>query len=312
MANNLKKYLKSRNKPSVIYCSVPSLDVAAIATKYAKENDIKLIIDIQDLWPEAFKMVLNLPILSDMFFYPMKKTAEQIYNSADEIVAVSETYLNHALNINKKLKKGQVVYLGTDLSKFDYFAKDNKYFKKFNDQIWVAYIGTLGHSYDLVTVIDALKILKDKGINNIQFIVMGDGPLKLKFEEYAKEKKINVEFTGRLSYEKMVSILTVCDIAVNPISKGAASSIINKHADYAAAGLPVINTQESNEYRMLIDRYKAGFNCINNDAVDVANKLLILIDNPTLGQEMGLNSRKLAEEKFDRRTTYQKILELLN
>ena len=43
----------------------------------------------------------------------------------------------------------------------------------------------------------------------------------------------------------MVGMLGVCDIAVNSISKGAAQSIINKHGDYAAAGLPVVNTQES-------------------------------------------------------------------
>ncbi len=37
---------------------MPSLDVAKVAAKYAKENNIRFIIDIQDLWPEAFRMVL--------------------------------------------------------------------------------------------------------------------------------------------------------------------------------------------------------------------------------------------------------------
>jgi glycosyltransferase involved in cell wall biosynthesis len=98
---------------------------------------------------------------------------------------------------------------------------------------------------------------------------------------------------------------------MNPISKGAAQSITNKVGDYAAAGLPVINTQENSEYRKLIDRYKAGFNCINDDAADVATKLLLLIGNPALRREMGLNNRRLAEEKFDRKRTYQKIIELI-
>ena len=40
-----------------------------------------------------------------------------------------------------------------------------------------------------------------------------------------------------MSYEDMVQTLVQCDIAVNPIIKGAAQSIINKVGDYAAAGL---------------------------------------------------------------------------
>lgn len=310
MAKNLKKYLKSRKKPSVIYCSVPSLDVAATATKYARENNIKLIIDVQDLWPEAFKMIFDIPILSEVVFYSMKKKADYIYKSADEIVAVSQTYLKRALKVNRKVQEGNVVFLGTDLNKFDEAFINNKYLNKPTDEIWIAYIGTLGHSYDLISVFDALVILKNKGIDNLKLIVMGDGPLKEKFEEYAISKQINVLFTGRLSYSEMVGILGVCDIAVNPIAPGSAGSIINKHGDYAAAGLPVINTQESLEYRNLVTEYNMGLNCNNGDSKDIADKMLDLINSPKI-EEMKRNSRRLAEEKFDRKKTYLKIIEII-
>ena len=53
----------------------------------------------------------------------------------------------------------------------------------------IAYIGTLGHSYDIPLVINSIKYLNEKGINNLKFIIMGDGPLKEEFENYAEEKK---------------------------------------------------------------------------------------------------------------------------
>lgn len=311
MGRNLKRYFKSRKKPDVIYCSVPSLAVAKVVSKYAKENGIQFIIDIQDLWPEAFKMVFNIPLISDILFYPMKRQANYIYAVADEIIAVSQTYADRALMNNNKCQSGKSIYLGTDLKRFDEISITNRIMNKPIDEIWLGYIGTLGHSYDLFSVIDALKILKDKGINNIKFIVMGDGPLKSKFEDYAKEKGVYLEFTGRLSYEKMVRILTVCDIAVNPIKKGSAGSIINKVGDYAAAGLPVINTQECEEYKQLINEYNAGINCINEDSQDMAEKIYGLYDNYNLRIEMGKNNRLLAEEKFDRNTTYKEIINLL-
>lgn len=308
MGANLKKYLQKRKTPDIIYCSVPSLDVAATAARYAKENDVKLIIDIQDLWPEAFKMIFNIPIISDIIFHPMKKKADYIYKSADELIAVSETYLGRAQMVNNNVKEGKAVFLGIELKKFDEAFLKNKYQGKPDNEIWIAYAGTLGHSYDLTIVFDALNIVKSKGIENIKFIVMGDGPLKERFVEYSKKTNVNTVFTGRLPYSEMVGMLGVCDIAVNPISKGAAQSIINKHGDYAAAGLPVLNTQECLEYRKLADEYQMGLNCRNNDANDLAEKLLLLLMDIDLRKNMGLNSRKLAEKCFDREKNYWDII----
>ena len=312
MGNSLKRYLKKRKRPDLIYCSVPSLDVAKVAAKYASKNKIPFVIDIQDLWPEAFRMVFNIPIISHILFYPMKIRADYIYRTADGIIAVSQTYVDRALKNNSKCKFGYSVYLGTDLGYFDHIVQNNKFKNKPEDEIWLGYIGTLGHSYDLISVIDALKIIKDKGINNIKFIVIGDGPMKSKFERYAKEKGIYAEFTGSLSYERMVGILAVCDIAVNPIRKGSAGSIINKVGDYAAAALPVINTQESSEYQELLVKYNAGFNCRNGDAEDISEKILTLYFDNDLRRKMGKNNRLLAEEKFNRANTYSTIIDLLN
>jgi glycosyltransferase involved in cell wall biosynthesis len=311
MGRNLEKYLEKRKKPDLIYCSVPSLDLAKAAAKYAKKNGIRFIIDIQDLWPEAYKIVFHLPLISDILFYPMKRQADYIYAAADEIVAVSQTYADRALSVNKKNIEAHSVFLGTELAAFDKMCFENKPALKPDDEIWLAYIGTLGHSYDLICVIDALKILQDMGVKNIKFIVMGHVPLRLKFEEHAKENDIHADFKGALPYAEMAGILKACDIAVNPIVKRAPQSIINKHGDYAAAGLPVINTQECEEYRNLIEEYNAGLNCENNNPADLAKKLQILCEDKELRKKMGSNSRRLAEDKFDRSRTYPEIVALM-
>lgn len=310
LSKNIKEYLEKRKKPDIIYCAIPSLAVGKIVAQYAEKNGVRFVIDIQDLWPEAFKMVFKIPLLSNAIFYPMKRQANYIYKCADDIIAVSETYCNRALKVNKKVKKGLSVFLGTDLNYFDECAKKNKV--EFDDDlVRIAYIGTLGHSYNIPIVIDAIRYLNDKGINNLKFIIMGDGPLKEEFENYAEEKKVDCQFTGRLEYEKMVGLLCSCDIAVNPIKKGSAGSIINKVGDYAAAGLPVINTQENNEYRNLVEEYKIGFNCENNNSNDLAEKINILWNDEKSRKEFGNNNRKLAEKKFNRNRTYNEIVKLM-
>lgn len=311
LSKKIKKYLNNLSyKPDVIYCAIPSIDVAYESITFSKKNGIRFIIDIQDLWPEAFKMALNIPIISNVIFYPMKRKVDFIYSNADEIVAVSETYVKRALSVNKKLVKGLSVFLGTDLNYFDKCQKNNKVVYKDNI-IRIAYIGTLGTSYDIKLIIDSIKILYSKGIKNIKFVIMGDGPLKESFELYAKQSEIDYEFTGRLDYEKMVGLLSSCDICVNPIVGSSVASIINKVGDYAASGLPVINTQNSEEYKNLIIQYNAGYNCKNGDSKDIADKIETLVNDEKLRKKFGKGNRKLAEEKFDREKNYKKIIELI-
>ena len=310
LARNLKIYLEKNEKPDLIYCAFPSIDVAKITSEYANDNAIPFIIDIQDLWPEAFQMAFNIPIISSMFFKPMNKVADSIYASANEIIAVSQTYIDRALSVAKRDVKGHAVYLGTDLKEFDEFAK-KEYIglpSKKTGEKWIAYCGTLGKSYDLISVIDALDMLKGKAL---KLVVMGDGPRKKEFEDYARKKQVSCIFTGRLVYAEMCSLLKQCDMTVNPIVGDSVASIINKHADYAASGLPVVNTQNSSEYCQLVRDFNMGFNCINGDSNDIALKIKQILSDGVLSSTMGKNARNCAEEKFNRMHTYREIVKVI-
>lgn len=313
LAKNIREYLRGRKKPDVLYVAVPSLVVAQVCAEYCTSSHVRFMIDVQDLWPEAFQMVVSIPFVSDVGFFPMKMQANRIYAVADEVIGVSQTYVNRALKVNRKCSQGHSVYLGTRLEKFDALRQESILYEKQGGACWIGYVGTLGHSYDLTCVMDALNILyNQRGMHNICFMVMGDGPLRAKFQQYAESLNIPTTFTGMLPYEQMVPMLCACDIAVNPIMHGAAQSIINKIGDYAAAGLPVVNTQECPEYRNLVTEYSMGINCENGDAEGMANAFELLIKSPELRAEMGRNNRHLAEERFDRAVTYPGIVNAIN
>jgi glycosyltransferase involved in cell wall biosynthesis len=309
-AKSVMNYLKKSEKPDVIFLVVPSLDVADSVSAYARKNKIPLIVDIQDLWPEAFKMALNIPIISDMLFAPMLCKANRIYKRADRIVAVSDTYVQRGLKVNKNDNKGLYVYIGSDLNYVSEKLKLN-HIEKPNSEFWITYIGALGHSYDIKLVIDSLKILNDEGISNIVFNVMGSGVLADEFKRYGKSKGINANFMGQTEYGKMMAVLKASDLAVNPIIGTSVSSIINKVADYAAVGIPVINTQHSVEYINLIKQYNAGINCESGNAREVAFAIRTLYENRDLRNEMKGNALKMGKDKFDRNITYKKIVGLI-
>lgn len=306
LAKGINDYLKKRKKPDVCYCAVPSLDVAYVVAQYCKKNQVRFIVDVQDLWPEAFKMVFNVPIISDLIFYPMKKIADKIYAQADEIVAVSQTYADRAMQVNKKCKSSTAVFLGTELETFDSYVSSINNEK--SDEILVGYVGSMSESYDLISVIDAISMLKDN--IQIKLLAMGDGAKREDFIKYASQKGIKAEFTGSLPYPQMVERLITCDIAINPIRKGSAGSVINKVGDYAMASLPVVNTQECLEYRELLEKYNAGINCRCENVQDIASALIKLVSDSELRKIMAKNSRSLAEECFDRSNAYKNIVNI--
>lgn len=306
---NIVKYLKKRKKPDVIFCSVPSLGVGSQVSKYAKKNNIPLVIDVQDLWPEAFEMALHIPVISKVLFLPMKLQANHIYRRADVVSAVSETYMNRALRTSIRKRQGVYAYIGVDPELVENVAIMEE--EKPGNEFWISYIGALGHSYDIKLIIDAIANIKQDGINNIVFKVMGTGVLEDEFKKYAKEKNVNVEFAGQVEYAAMLKRLRQSDVAVNPIVSKSVASIINKVADYAIAGKPVINTQTSMEYRKLLEQYEAGINCAPGNVLEVKDAIKKIYTNTELKEKLSRGALDLGMKEFNRRETYKKIVDVI-
>lgn len=305
------KYLKTLNLPDVIFCAIPSITVSKEVAKFCKRNEVKFVVDLQDLWPESFAMAIPNKLLQQAFL-PMKWYVDASYKAADLAVAVSDTYVNRILKVNKKLDSGISVFLGNDNDIFDK-GRDTYHLERKENEIIVGYIGNMSTSYDIPCVMDALaKVQKREHVKQpIRFVLIGGGVDEEKFKEYAKAVYPNTTFLGRKNYQEMAGLLCGCDIVVNPIVKGSVASIINKVGDYALSGKPVVNTQESIEYRKLVDFYECGINCECGNVDQVADAIERLALDSSLREEMGKNAARLGREKFDRRYTYSQIVDAL-
>lgn len=306
---NVEKYIQNSTvKPDIVYASLPTYTAGRLVGKWCNKNDVKYIVDVQDLWPEAFKVAVKNSFLQQAFL-PMEWIANAAYKTADYVIGVSDTYRNRALKVNKKCKEGLTVFLGNNGEKFD-IAKEKYRICKPDDEFWIAYIGTMGFSYDINLAIDAIKLVKvSKLSKKVKFVAMGNGPLLDEYKKHAEESDIDFEFTGSLPYEIMVGKLCSCDAVINCLRPGAAQSITNKVGDYALSGLPVINTQENPEYRKLVEATQCGINCECGNAEDVAAAIVKLVESPELRKQMGEAARQLGKDKFDRRCSYARIVE---
>ena len=317
-ARAVRAHLASLDRPPhVVLASTPPPAAAFEAARYAARVGAAFAIDVQDLWPEAFSMVSRHPRLIDLAFRGMRRAAGAAYRSADLVVGVSRTYTRSAEAHGADPRRTRVVFLGTELAGFDDGARTGEPAVDLPTGEGalpaIGYAGGLSASYDIPLVIDALRILADDPVAPLRpaFVVMGDGARRAELEQLAAGSGLDIRFTGDLPYTRMVPTLCACGIAVNPIVPGSAGSILNKAGDYAAAGIPVVSSQESPEYRELLARYDAGLSCAPSDAAAMAAALRTLLEDPARRRAMGAGSRRLAEELFDRAVTYERMVDEL-
>ena len=312
-AKNLAALLEREGDYDLIYCEIPPNDVALAAAEYAKKKGIPFVPDVNDLWPEAMRMVLDVPVVSDLLFYPLKRDAEKVYSLVSGIIGTSDEYRDRPLkNQNLDVPK-KTVYVGNETAEFDAGVKTYApEIEKEEGEFWVSYAGTIGTSYDIRTMVLAGKELLNRGLGNIKIKILGGGPLKEELEALAKEKGCaNVEFVGYAPYPKMAAYLAKSDILVNSFVKKAPQSIVTKIGDYLAAGKPMINTCMSPEFRGKVDQDGFGINILPEDVNILADAIETLYRDEAGREEMGRKARRIAEEQFDRPQSYKKIIDLI-
>ena len=92
-AKNLREHFeRTPGRYSLIYSEIPPNDVARVCAEYATNHGIPYVADINDLWPEAMRMVVDIPVLSDVAFYPFARDAKRVYQLLSGAVGTSEEY----------------------------------------------------------------------------------------------------------------------------------------------------------------------------------------------------------------------------
>ena len=312
LTKRIKAHLEANNY-DLIYSQIPDNHLASVAATYAKKKGIPFVVDIEDLWPEAMRMVLDVPVISDILFSYFTVTAKKTYKLADAAVGSSDTYRDEPLKYKVKIPKCVTVYVGNELSAFDEEAAANlSKVEKPEGEFWVTYAGTLGTSYDIATLIRAADILEKRGTQGLHIVLLGDGPLRPEFEALASELSGKVSFIGYVPHALMAAYLVKSDVTVNSLVRKAAQSIVSKIGDYLASGHPMINTGLDPEFWAKVEQDGFGVNVEPEDPEALANVIEMLMKDPQKCAAMGQTARRIGEEQFDRPRSYKKIIEMVD
>lgn len=326
-AKNLRAHFeRTAGTYDLIYAEIPPNDVARACAEAANALHIPFVADINDLWPEAMRMVVDVPVVSDLAFYPFARDAERVYQLLAAAVGTSDEYAARPAKDREKPYPRATVYVGNDLASFDAGAREHAAdVNKPAGELWVTYAGTLGASYDVITLVEAADLLERKRLTQaaakgadpalalppVRVKVLGDGPDREKLEARAAELDAPVDFLGYTAYDLMAAYLCASDITVNSLVTSAAQSIVTKIGDYLASGNPMINTGSSPEFRAKVTSDGFGVNVEAEDAQALADAIEKLAEHASLRKIMGAKARAVAENEFDQPRAYREIVDLL-
>jgi len=144
----------------------------------------------------------------------------------------------------------------------------------------------------------------------VKFVLAGDADpkyMKLLYELILRlDLRASVIYIGKIPRTQMPLAYQAVDIVINTsLIDGMPPSTL----EAMASGKPVVSYASGGNKELIIDKYN-GFLIQVGNYRDFALKLLYLVENPSELKKMGLNGRRLAEEKFDIEKRIDKIINI--
>ena len=260
------------------------------------------VFEVRDLWPELPRemgVITNPVVLCAMSVLEWLS-----YHSARGCIGLSPGIVQGIVRRGIAADKVEMVPNGCDLELFNPLVGDVLRPEGVRDEEFVAvFTGAHGMANGLDAVLDAAKVLMEKGRMDIRLVFIGDG--KLKPELVARREReglVNCLFLDPVNKRKLTAYLRGADAGLMLLANVSAfyyGTSPNKFFDYIAIGLPVINNYPGWLAEM-ITQNRCGIAVEPDSAEAFALALEKMADNPALTEDMEVNARHFAEREFGR------------
>jgi glycosyltransferase involved in cell wall biosynthesis len=147
-----------------------------------------------------------------------KKVYLGVFESAQAVIFVSNALLEKARSFGYSAKNAVVIPNGYDPQIFRSLDKD-----QVRRQLGIytegyKYVGFVGNLIEIKRADKLVEIFEliRKRVSKVKFIVVGDGHLRGKMEEQAKQKGLDILFTGMLEQSEVASYMNAMDVMILP------------------------------------------------------------------------------------------------
>ena len=320
VAHSFAREAARSSRPDVVFCCLPTLDLAERAVTYGQKTGIPVLIDIRDLWPDHYLTLVPKPLrgLLRLALFTEFRRARCLLREATGITAISKTYLNWGLrNAGRERQETDGIFPMSYPSTLTssnamLITRREELASQYGlrpDHLVVTFVGTFVSSFDLETVIEAGRTLESSGQSGVRIVLVGDGGDGPRLRAQAQGLG-NVIFTGWFDQASIVAMLGLSSVGLAPYRDDASMSLPNKPYEYMAAGLPLLSSLRG-ELEELIHAEGIGLQYRAGGVASLVDRIRWLATNPEARREMGERSHNLFSERFAAEITYPGLVDHL-
>jgi glycosyltransferase involved in cell wall biosynthesis len=266
----------------------------------------KFLFDHHDANPELYVAKFGR---RDFLYRVMLWLERMTFRLADVSIATNHSYRRIALERGRMAPdRVFVVRSGPSLERLRILPPDAglKQGRKF----LVGYVGVMGRQEGIDYLLRAVAhIVHAMQRQDVHFGLVGGGTSLEETRALARELGVAdyVTFTGRVPDAQLLAMLNTADVCVNPDIATEMNDIstMNKIMEYMALGKPIV------QFDLAEGRYSAqgaSLYAARNDPVDLARKIVELLDDPARRAAMGAFGRRRVLEELEWRHEAPKLL----
>jgi colanic acid biosynthesis glycosyl transferase WcaI len=288
-----------------------------IAAASARARGAKFVLLIHDLYPDVL-VATGVAAPDSRVVRTAGALTNRLYASADRIVVLGR---DMHTRVARRLPPGRedrlvVIPNWGDLENVRPDGDARAVVRQrlgLGERFVVQFMGNLGRTHGVETVVDAARLLSDDSRIHVQFVGWGSRAAWLR-ETVAAEAHTNVSVHGPAPADELSGWLNAADAAVIAFLPGMSGvSVPSRLYNILAAGRPVLGVCDADsELALVIGEERAGLVTRPQCASELAAAVRALVADPTARSAMGRRARAAAEAHYGYRTVARQYHDLLD
>ena len=291
--NDIPKFKEDISKNKVLFDYIIiqrnwlDLNISKLIYEKSKDLNFKIIFEIDDDLINMDKSNPGYP-----FFYKIKKDLEFMVKEADVVSVSTENLKNTLIHLNNN-----IVVIPNRL--IPSWFKQVEYEPYSDNIIKIGYMGSIYHSWDLILIEDAIKIVKEyfskKGIEII-FELIGGSEKEI---DFAQRIEVPNEYKSYFEFVDWFVKIANWDIAIAPLEESNLNNAKSelKFLEYSALKIPGVYSAIG-PYKQNIIHEKTGLLVYNNTTEEWVNNIIRLIENNDLRIEIIKNAYENVKNNY--------------
>jgi len=308
----LKQYLEEyalellefarKEKPEIIHAASNYMN-GCVGSYVAKCLGIKFVYEVRGLW--EITRVSRQPGWKDTEYYNlMVKMESEAAKGADKVLTLTQALKDEMISRGVEAGKISLLPNGVTSNRFTPRERNSDLEEKLNfkNKIVIGYIGSVVEYEGLELLVEAIKILVDKSINNMHVLIVGDGAVLGFIKNAVQENQLEeyFTFTGRIPHDEVEEYYSLVDIAPFPRKGQPVCEMVSPLKPFEAMAME--KAVISSNVNALAEIIKDGFNGLlfqKDNFSDLSIKLEKLILDDELRSKLGKQSREWVLEYRD-------------